>query len=153
MSGIAGQLINRAMSASAAEIAVAVGLSVLAIAVTALVTGLLLVRLPPDYFVAKTHPLPFANHPPALRIAALIAKNLAGAALVFLGVLLSLPGVPGQGILTILLGIMLLDIPGKRRLEGAIVRRRVVHRAINRLRARFQKPPIVVPRVHRAESC
>ena len=42
----------------------------------------------------------------------MIGKNMAGVLLVVLGILLSLPGVPGQGILTILLGIMLLDFPG-----------------------------------------
>jgi hypothetical protein len=30
---------------------------------------------------------------------------------------MSVPGVPGQGLLTILLGVMLLDFPGRRSLE------------------------------------
>jgi hypothetical protein len=59
-------------------------------------------------------------------------------------VLLSLPGVPGQGILTILIGVMLLDFPGKRRLERWLVRRPAVFKGINRIRARFDKPPLVL---------
>jgi hypothetical protein len=57
---------------------------------------------------------------------------------------LSLPGVPGQGILTILLGLIMLDIPGKRPLEARIIKRPTVLSAINRLRARFKKPPLVI---------
>ncbi len=57
---------------------------------------------------------------------------------------MSLPGIPGQGLLTILLGVMLLDFPGKRRLEFKIISRPKVFRAINRLRARFDKPPLVL---------
>lgn len=153
MTGIAAQIVERVAAASAGEIALAVVLSAGTVLVSIGVTALLLVRLPADYFVAERRPLPLAGRSTALRVAAAVAKNLAGFALVILGALLSLPGVPGQGILTILLGIMLMDIPGKRRLEGAIVRRRMVHRAINRLRSRFQKPPIVLPQIRRAESC
>ncbi len=145
MTGIAAQIVERVAAASAGEIALAVVLSAGTVLVSIGVTALLLVRLPADYFVAERRPLPLAGRSTALRVAAAVAK--------ILGALLSLPGVPGQGILTILLGIMLMDIPGKRRLEGAIVRRRMVHRAINRLRSRFQKPPIVLPQIRRAESC
>jgi len=61
-----------------------------------------------------------------------------------LGIVLSLPGVPGQGILTILLGIIMLDIPGMRPLEARIIQRPAVLGAINKLRARFSKPPLEV---------
>jgi hypothetical protein len=60
------------------------------------------------------------------------------------GIVLTLPGVPGQGMLTILLGLMLLDVPGKRRLERRIVGRRRILKAINRLRKRFGRPPLVL---------
>ncbi len=145
VTGFAAEIWERASAASAADIATAAGISVAGIVVTVLATAAVLVRLPPDYFVATRKPLPLAGHTPALRWTAVALRNLAGAALVVLGILLSLPGIPGQGLLTILLGVMLLDVPGKRRLEGAILRRRPVHRAINGLRARFQKPPILVP--------
>ena len=80
----------------------------------------------------------------ALRMLGIFAKNLLGLVLVGLGVVMSLPGVPGQGVLTILLGVMLLDFPGKRRLELMLVSRPRVFRAINRLRARFDKPPLIL---------
>ena len=41
-------------------------------------------------------------------------------------------------------GVLLLDLPRKRRLELRIVRRPAIAGAINRLRARFGKPPLVL---------
>jgi hypothetical protein len=64
--------------------------------------------------------------------------------LVGFGIVMSLPGVPGQGVLTILLGVMLLDFPGKRELEAKLVSRPQVYRAVNRLRARYGKPPFLL---------
>jgi len=72
------------------------------------------------------------------------AKNALGVVLVVIGILMSIPGVPGQGILTILLGIMLLDFPGKRTLEYKLVTRPQVLNTINRLRHRFGKPSLVL---------
>ena len=77
-------------------------------------------------------------------LAAIIGKNLLGVVLIVAGLLLSLPGVPGQGVLTMLVGLLLLDIPGKRRFELALVRRKTVHRVINKLRARFDRAPLLV---------
>jgi hypothetical protein len=74
----------------------------------------------------------------------MVGKNLLGAFLVLLGIVLSLPGVPGQGILTILIGVMLLDFPGKRDLERKLVSRPKVREGIDRLRQRFGKPPLVL---------
>jgi hypothetical protein len=62
--------------------------------------------------------------------------------LVALGIVLSLPGVPGQGLLTVLLGLMLLDFPGRRRLEQKLLSRPSIVNAINHLRARFGKEPL-----------
>lgn len=107
------------------------------IAVSVLVTGVVIVRLAPDHFAC--------DHRPSKSMAVRWARNVGGALLVALGVVLSFPGVPGQGILTILLGIMCLDVAGKRRLELWLVRKPKVHEAMNRLRARYGKPPLVIP--------
>jgi hypothetical protein len=52
---------------------------------------------------------------------------------------------PGQGILTILIGISLLEFPGKRRLELAIVKRSSIRRAIDRIRQRSGTEPLNLP--------
>jgi len=51
---------------------------------------------------------------------------------------------PGQGMLTIVLGIMLLNFPGKYRLERRVARMRPVARSINWMRARGGHPPLKV---------
>ena len=101
----------------------------------------ILVRLPADYFQEK-HTEFMADKPAALRWAAMIGKNALGVLLVVLGILLSIPGVPGQGLLTILLGIMLLDFPGRRNLERKLVSRPSVLNSINKLRRKFDKPAL-----------
>src|SRR5579859_1914954 len=88
-----------------------------------------LIRLPPTYFQKHHPPVFWAERHPILRWTGFILKNLIGVILVFVGIILSLPGVPGQGLLTILIGVMLLDFPGKRRLEQAIVSRPMVFAA------------------------
>jgi hypothetical protein len=119
-------------------------LFVVTFAVSLAIVSFILVKLPPTYF-QREHPRDFwTDRHPGIRIAGVVAKNTLGILLVVLGILMSIPGVPGQGVLTILLGIMLLDFPGKRRLELNIVSRPKVLKAINSLRHRFGKSPLVL---------
>ena len=106
--------------------------------------GVVLVKLPANYFSThyKQDFLPDSSW--IVRWGAVIAKNLFGVFLILLGIVLSLPGVPGQGILTILLGLIMLDIPGKRPLEAKIIQRPTVLAAANKLRARWGKPPLLL---------
>ncbi|MBL8796954.1 MAG: hypothetical protein JNM56_23840 [Planctomycetia bacterium] len=103
----------------------------------------IVIQIPATYF-CKDHPSALAQGHPIIRWSLRLLKNFAGLALVILGIVMSLPGVPGQGILTILIGLMLLDFPGKRRLEQWMIRRERVSTAVNRLRARFNRPPLVL---------
>jgi hypothetical protein len=108
------------------------------------VVSFILVKIPPTYF-REDHPRDlWRDRHAALRITGIVAKNVLGGMLVGLGIILSLPGVPGQGVLTILLGVMLLDFPGKRRLEYKLISRPSVLNAVNRLRHRFGKPALVL---------
>lgn len=107
--------------------------------------GFVLVKLPADYFRDPSPRHWWVGRHPVIRRIGLILKNLLGGMLVALGVLLSLPGVPGPGILTILIGLMLLDFPGKRRLERWLISRPTILRTINRLRRRCRRPPFQWP--------
>ena len=110
---------------------------------TLVVVPWLIVRIPVDYFAhRKRHPAPWADQHPVVRGLLLVGKNVLG--LVFLGVGLALLLLPGQGILTIVIGIMLLDFPGKYRLERWVVDRRPVLRSINWLRRRAKRSPLVL---------
>ncbi len=106
------------------------------------IVSFILVKLPPDYFKSSEDHRILEDKPKWVRIAAIAGKNLLGLILVVVGVILSIPGVPGQGILTILLGVMLLDFPGKHRLEHKIVSKPKVREAIDGLRRKFGKPPL-----------
>lgn len=119
-------------------------LFVVTFAVSSAVVSFVLVKLPANYF-HSSHDREFLVHRhPVLRAVGIVAKNVLGFVLVILGVVMAVPGVPGPGVLSILLGIMLLDFPGKRGLETRIVGRPRVSGAVNALRARFGKPPLML---------
>jgi hypothetical protein len=103
-----------------------------------------LIRLSPDYFAASRAKR-FENAGRGILFwAGIVLKNLLGATLVVLGVVLSFPGIPGQGLLTVLAGVLLLDIPGKRSLLLKVLSRPFLLRSINRLRTKFSRPPLVI---------
>ncbi|HEX6046700.1 MAG TPA: hypothetical protein VFZ22_19570 [Pyrinomonadaceae bacterium] len=104
--------------------------------------SLILVKLPADYFRNNHHSKFWVDRPHAVRMVALVFKNLLGVLLILMGIIMSLPGVPGQGLLTILLGVMLVDFPGKHRLEQKLLHRPAIKNSIDRLRARFGKAPL-----------
>ena len=97
-----------------------------------------LVRLPVTYF-RDGHKSPAAEQHPIIRWTGRVLKNILGLILILVGLVLSLPGVPGQGLLTVLIGLMLLEFPGKRRLERALISRPHILSSVNALRARFGK--------------
>jgi hypothetical protein len=99
---------------------------------------------PVDHFRRAGRRAFWAHRHPAVRVAGLVLKNLAGGLLVALGIVMALPGVPGQGLLTALIGLTLLNFPGKTDLERRLISRPAVLRAINRWRARFSRPPLVL---------
>jgi hypothetical protein len=101
--------------------------------------------IPNDYFATKDPPkIRGRSQHPVLRWMLRIGKNLLGIILVILGLVMSLPLVPGQGLITALAGLLLLNFPGKRRFEMWLVRRHGVLRGINWLRARRGRPPLIV---------
>ena len=104
----------------------------------------LVIRIPADYFVRRQHLVDrWRPRHPLLRIALLALKNLCGVVLVLAGVAMLV--LPGQGILTILVGLMCLDFPGKFALERRLVRQRPVIGAINWMRAKADRPPLELP--------
>ena len=124
------------------QILLGVGLFLGSLALSFAAIAIVMVKIPANYFSShyKRDFLPGSSF--VVRWGAVIAKNILGVFLILLGIALSLPGVPGQGILTILLGLIMLDIPGKRPLEARIIKRPAVLAAINKLRAKYDKPPL-----------
>ena len=113
-------------------------------AISLAIVSFIMVKIPADYFRKDRPRELWSDKPPVVRFLGVFVKNLLGLLLVALGIVMSIPGVPGQGILTILLGIMLLDFPGKRDLEYRLVSQPRVLNAINKLRHRFGKDSLVL---------
>lgn len=126
------------------KVLIGVGLFLLSLAFSMASIALVVVKIPADYFSPGYSQEFFGDKPFLVRWSAVILKNLFGVFLICLGIVLSLPGVPGQGILTILLGLIMLDIPGKRPLEARIIKRPTIRASFDKLRARFGKPPLVL---------
>lgn len=126
------------------QVLLGVGLFLLSLTISFAAIVTVLVNIPSNYFSTHYQQDFLPNSSWLVRWGVVILKNILGVFLVVLGLLLSLPGVPGQGLLTILLGLILIDIPGKRPLEARIIKRPAILSAANRLRARFKKEPLLV---------
>lgn len=117
--------------------------SVVTFLASLIVVPWLIVRIPHDYFdLEARHITVWAHRHPVLRWAALIAKNLLGLLLLCMGVAMLV--LPGQGLLTILIGLVLLNFPGKYRLERRLVRWEPLWRSVNWLRRRAGRPELVI---------
>ncbi|MCI1278230.1 MAG: PGPGW domain-containing protein [Nitrospira sp.] len=109
---------------------------------TLIAIPVILMRLPADYFDVRI-PRPWMeNHNPVLRLIGHVVKNVVGAIFLFAGFLMLF--LPGQGVLTMLIGLSLIEFPGKRRVEAKIVGQSTVLSTINAMRARFDKPPLII---------
>jgi hypothetical protein len=103
-----------------------------------------LVRLPADCLCASRAEDAWHTNGTVRSWGSRISRNFLGGMLVAVGIVLSLPSIPGQGLVTVVAGILLLDFPGKRRLLRFLFGRPRVVSSINRLRARFGNPPLIV---------
>lgn len=113
--------------------------------VTLAVVPVVLVRLPSDYFVRKRRqPLLLGARHPLLRLLVRVLMNLLGVAVILMGIAMLV--LPGQGVLTMLLGFLLLEFPGKFRAERWVISRAPVLGAVNWLRAKWGRAPIEILR-------
>ncbi len=103
---------------------------------------LILVRLPADYFDTRTPRHWMKDHHPLLRLVGLVVKNLIGAVFLLAG--FAMLFLPGQGLLTMLIGISLMDFPRKRELEAKMVGQPTLLGGINMMRQKFHKPPLTL---------
>lgn len=107
--------------------------SVIAVVSSIVLVPRYLAKLPRDY-LTKDEQRSDAS------VAGRVARNLLGVVLVVLGVLMLL--LPGQGILTLLVGVLLVDFPGKHKLVQRLLGRPKVLGVVNKLRARHGSPPL-----------
>lgn len=112
--------------------------SIASLVLCALLLPVVVVRLPADHFSRRRPAAPWPRtvwnwlwH---------IAKNLIGVVFVLAG--FAMLFLPGQGLLTMLIGLLLLDFPGKRGLERRLVARPAILRLLDAMRARRGRPPL-----------
>ena len=108
------------------------------------IAAFFLIRLPATYFHPSHQRRFMDDYHWVIRSCGIVLKNAIGVLLIALGIVMSLPGVPGQGLLMLLIGLMLVDFPGKRALEYKIISHRTVLRLVNQLRSRFARPPLIL---------
>jgi hypothetical protein len=72
-----------------------------------------------------------------------VGKNLIGLSVIAIGLILAFPGVPGPGLPIVLLGLTMVEFPGKRRLMRKLLSVPRVLGGINVLRVRCGKPPLL----------
>ena len=119
------------------------GLSLVTFFGTILILPLILIRIPTDYFLEKkSHRRDHAGWTDrVLRVISGLFRNILGVLLLLMGGILLFT--PGQGILTILIGLLIMDFPGKRTLEVKLISRDSIYRGINRIRKKAGKPELI----------
>ena len=119
----------------------------LAFVATLFILPWIIVRIPEDYFTcSRRRPAWWGRQHPVVRWSLLLAKNFLGIVFILAGAVMLF--LPGQGVVTILIGVTLTNFPGKLALERRIVRLPTVSRAINWLRSRTGRPPLRIPSAH-----
>jgi hypothetical protein len=102
---------------------------------------LVVVRLPNN--VLRRERKLVRNWPRYLSFPFIALKNVFGVLFLLSG--LAMLVLPGQGLLTLFVGLLLVDFPRKRVLVRRVLGNKRVLRSINRLRARFGKPELMPP--------
>lgn len=114
---------------------------------TLIAIPILVTSIPADYFIGRQRHLSRSRQlHPVLYFALFIVKNLIGSVLILAGIAMLV--LPGQGLLTILIGITLTNFPGKFTLERKLVSRHGVFSTINWIRERAGKEPLIRPKIN-----
>ena len=103
----------------------------------------LVALIPEDYFINRKISKVRSNNP-ALWYIVLIVKNMIGYSLVLGGIMMLV--LPGQGVFTIIIGLMLSNYPGKYAIEKKFIAIPSILKSINWLRNKSNKPPLNLSR-------
>lgn len=118
--------------------------SLLILAITVVALPLVVAKLPADYFVKEKREVSWRNRKyPLFWGGMTILKNLVGVVLILVGVAMLV--LPGQGALTILVGLSQTNFPGKYKLLQRIVQQESVFKSLNKIRSFAKKPPFEMP--------
>ncbi len=108
----------------------------------------ILIRLPQDFFLSFQQPRPYISRlSRGKQVFLLVFKNAAGSFCLIVGLIMLI--LPGQGLLTIILGLTLMNFPGKHRLMRRMLSSYYVQKTLNWLRHRMGKKPFLFPSLPR----
>lgn len=107
----------------------------------------IVIRLPDDFLTSELRVIDrFAPSHPVLWAVYQIGKHLLAFTLIGLGLVMLVT--PGQGVLSLVAGLMLLEFPGKHRLVQWLLGRPAVLATVNRIRQRAGKLPLSTGRTN-----
>lgn len=102
----------------------------------------LIINLPPDFFLKRKKSVS-VKQIVVFRVTFFLLKNFLGFLLFLCGILMLF--IPGQGLLTMFLGLVLLDFPGKYKLQLYCLKVRPVRRSLNWIRRKYEKEAFIFP--------
>jgi len=121
------------------------GLSILILLFSIIGMGWFVAQIPEDYFIHDKRQAGYwIKYSSQARIVIMISKNIFGGIMLISGLFLLI--LPGQGLLTIIIGLLLIDYPGKFRLEQKIISIPSIFRGLNWFRAKAKKPNFLHPK-------
>ena len=119
--------------------------SLILLAFSIFMIPVLIVNLPSDYFKKQKKQMWPGVIQSALYVIYLILKNLVGVVLILLGLIML--AIPRPGLITLLIGLVIIDFPGERKLLVFILRKTNAIKVMNWLRQKNNKPPFELPEI------
>lgn len=117
-------------------------ISIITFTVSILLIPWLIGRLPEDYFIRQHYPSSKRLLFQSLFLFVLaVLRNIFGAVLLLAGIAMLF--LPGQGILTIILGLSMLNFPGKHKLLLKLIQRSSIQKGLNWIRSKTNRPPFI----------
>jgi hypothetical protein len=113
-------------------LAISIGLSIAVFIGSLIAIPIVMIKLPEDYLVGPPQK--------SKSLAKKIAKNSLGVALLAVGIAMLV--LPGQGILMVIVGLTLVDFPGRHKLVVKLMKKKKVMKVITAIRKRAGKPPL-----------
>lgn len=113
--------------------------SIIAFVASLFLVPLIIINLPVDYFTRPSKARSRSLFGTLLHV----GKNLLGVLFLIIGFLMLV--LPGQGLLTLLLGLSLIDFPSKRLIQIKLIRMHAVSRSIKWMRRKANRAPLQLP--------
>lgn len=124
-----------------------VTVSLVTFVVTLVAVPLILVWIPEDYFLKSRRDRPkLIKRHPVVRVTLTVIRNLIGYVLILAGMVML--ALPGQGLLTIFVGILLVNFPGRDRMIKWLLARGRIHQTVDWMRQRAGKNPLILREPH-----